>query len=82
VPLGENYADSGVLMFEGVRGTGVGGSGCACSALITYGYIWKRMCQNKISRALIVATGALLSPLSWQQGESIPCIANAVVLEA
>ncbi|HOK71943.1 MAG TPA: stage V sporulation protein AD, partial [Bacillota bacterium] len=58
-----------------------GGSGCACSALITYGFILKRMCQNEISRALVVATGALMSPISWQQGESIPCIANAVVLE-
>ncbi|HPQ02095.1 MAG TPA: stage V sporulation protein AD [Bacillota bacterium] len=81
VPLGDNYSDAGILMFEGVRGTGVGGSGCACSALITYGFILKRMCQNEISRALVVATGALMSPISWQQGESIPCIANAVVLE-
>ena len=81
VPLGGNYADGGVLLFGGVRGTGVGGSGCACSALITEGFVWKRMCNGEIGRALIVATGALLSPLTWQQGESVPCIANAVALQ-
>ena len=81
VPLGGNYADGGVLLFGGVRGTGVGGSGCACSALITEGFVWKRMCNGEIGRALIVATGALQSPLTWQQGESVPCIANAVALQ-
>ncbi len=81
VPLGDNYDDGGVMLFEGVRGTGVGGSGCACSALIMDSFVWKRMCQGEIRRALIVATGALLSPLSWQQGESVPCIANAVTLQ-
>jgi stage V sporulation protein AD len=39
------------------------------------------MCNGEIGRALIVATGALLSPLTWQQGESVPCIANAVALQ-
>jgi len=81
VPLGDNYADGGVMLFEGVRGTGVGGSGCACSALIMEGFVWKRMCDGEIRRALIVATGALLSPLTWQQGESVPCIANAIALQ-
>jgi len=81
VPLGDNYADGGVMLFQGVRGTGVGGSGCACSALIMEGFVWKRMCNGEIRRALIVATGALLSTLTWQQGESVPCIANAVALQ-
>ena len=81
VPLGGNYADGGVMLFKGVPGTGVGGSGCACSALIMNGYVWKRMCEGSIRRALIVATGALMSPLSCQQGEAVPCIANAIALQ-
>jgi stage V sporulation protein AD len=34
------------------------------------------------NRILVIATGALLSPISYQQGESIPCIAHAVAIEA
>lgn len=81
VPLGENYRDAGVWIFDGVKGTGVGGSGCACSALVMGGFIYKQMLNNEIARALVVATGALLSPLTWQQGESIPGVAHAVALE-
>ena len=81
VPLGSNYADGGVMLFKGVRGTAVGGSGCACSALIMESFVWKKMCNSEIKSALIVATGALLSSLTWQQGESVPCIANAIALQ-
>ena len=58
-----------------------GGSGCGCSATVTYGHILKRMKKGELKRVLIVATGALLSPLSYQQGETIPCVAHAVALE-
>lgn len=79
--LGDAYRDSGAWMFDGVSGTGVGGSGCACAALTMGGFVYKQMLANEISRALVVATGALLSPLTWQQGESIPGVAHAVALE-
>lgn len=59
-----------------------GGSGAACSAVVTYGHIMKQLRQGTLRRVLVVATGALLSPLSFQQGESIPCIAHAVCLES
>lgn len=59
-----------------------GGSGCGCSAVVTYGHILKRMKKGELKRVLIVATGALLSPLSYQQGESIPCVAHAVAIES
>jgi stage V sporulation protein AD len=39
------------------------------------------MLRGELRRILVVATGALLSPLSYQQGETIPCIAHAVALE-
>ena len=58
-----------------------GGSGCACSATVTYGHILKRLTKGELKKVLVVATGALLSPLSYQQKESIPCIAHAVALE-
>jgi len=34
-----------------------------------------------MKRTLFLATGALMSPTSSMQGESIPAIAHAVVLE-
>jgi stage V sporulation protein AD len=40
------------------------------------------MKRGELKRILIVATGALLSPLSFQQQETIPCIAHAVSIEA
>ncbi|SHE35063.1 stage V sporulation protein AD [Seinonella peptonophila] len=58
-----------------------GGSGCACSAVVTYGHLLNQMREGKWKRMLVVATGALLSPLSYQQGETIPCIAHAVSIE-
>lgn len=59
-----------------------GASGCACSAVVTYGHILKRLQRGELNRVLVVATGALLSPLTFQQGESIPCIAHAVSIES
>lgn len=52
-----------------------------CSATVTYGHILNRMQKGDLKRVLVVATGALLSPISYQQGESIPCIAHAVAIE-
>lgn len=82
VVLGGNHHDAGVMIFKGVEASGAGGSGCACSALVTHGYVWKSLIAGEMRRALILATGALMSPTSYQQGESVPCVANAVVLQS
>jgi stage V sporulation protein AD len=79
--LGSNFQDGGVMMFAGDASSGAGGSGCACSAVITAGYVIRELAAGKMKRVLIVGTGALHSPLTWQQGESIPGIAHAIVLE-
>jgi stage V sporulation protein AD len=49
---------------------------------VTYGHLLKRIAKGELKRILVVATGALLSPLSFQQGESIPGIAHAVAIAA
>lgn len=74
-----DFNDCGLMVYD-VKKQKVqaGGSGCACSAVVTYGHLLKRMSKGQLKRILVVATGALLSPLSFQQGESIPCIAHAV----
>lgn len=80
--FGENYKDCGMMIFDSkTQDTHAGGSGCGCSASVLCGHILPLMEQKKISRLLFVATGALLSPTTTLQGESIPAIAHAVSLE-
>ena len=59
-----------------------GGSGCGCSASVLCSIILKKMEEKKLKRVLFVATGALMSPTSSQQGESIPGIAHLIFLES
>jgi stage V sporulation protein AD len=77
----EIFTDCGLLIYKENQPVMAGGSGCGCSATVTYGHFIKRMLKGELKRILIVATGALLSPLSYQQKESIPCIAHAVSIE-
>lgn len=79
--LKHRFTDCGLLIYNKDQPVMAGGSGCGCSAVVTYGHLLKRMKKGELKRILIVATGALLSPLSYQQKESIPCIAHAVSIE-
>jgi len=80
--LGDRFKDCGILIYDpDQEEVFAGGSGCACCATVTYGHLLKRMLRGELDRILVCATGALLSPLSNQQGESIPCVAHAVVIE-
>ena len=58
-----------------------GGSGCGCCATVFAGFLYESMKKGKLEKILFVPTGALLSPTSVQQGETIPCIAHAVAVE-
>lgn len=78
----EKFTDCGLLIYRKEQPVFAGASGCACSATVTYGHFLKRMRQGELKKILVIATGALLSPLSYQQKESIPCIAHAVTIEA
>jgi stage V sporulation protein AD len=75
------FSDCGMLIYRPEQPVFAGGSGCACVATVTYGHLLKRMRRGELQKILVVATGALLSPLSYQQKESIPCIAHAVAIE-
>ncbi|GAE36764.1 stage V sporulation protein AD [Halalkalibacter akibai] len=75
------YQDCGVMIYHQEQPVFAGGSGAACPAVVTFGHLLKEMNRGKIKRMLVVATGALLSPLMMQQKESIPCIAHAVAFE-
>ena len=75
------HADCGLLLYDAEKqDVHAGGSGCGCGASILNSYIMRRLESGELSRVLFVATGALMSPTSSLQGESIPSIAHAVLL--
>jgi stage V sporulation protein AD len=77
--LSKNYDDCGLILFDcETQDVHAGGSGCGCSALTFCGYLYKLLETGKYKRILFMATGALMSTTSVQQGESIPGIAHAV----
>lgn len=75
----KNFTDCGIKIFDGMKqDTHGGGSGCGCSAVVLCGYLFKQLKLMNLNRILLVSTGALFSPTSAQQGESIPSIAHGV----
>lgn len=77
----EKFQDCGLMIYKKGQPVQAGASGAACSATVIYGHLLNKMKQGVYKRILAVATGALLSPLTYQQKESIPCIAHAVSIE-
>lgn len=77
----DNVSDCGILIYQPDQDTHCGGSGCGCSGVVLSSLL-KQMLEKKYKRILLVGTGALLSPTSSFQGESIPSIAHGVVIES
>jgi len=75
------YIDCGCLIYGDDKAVFAGGSGCGCVASVSFGHIYRRLMAGELNRVLIAATGALLSPTSSQQKQSIPGISHAVALE-
>ena len=81
VDLRSRHTDCGLLIYDLDRqDVHAGGSGCGCCASVLCSYILPSLREGRVKRVLFAATGALLSPTSTQQGESIPSIAHAVCL--
>ena len=77
----ERYMDCGLQVFSPSQDVHAGGSGCGCSAIVLNSRILARLKSGELHRVLFMATGALLSTTTCQQGETIPGIAHAIVLE-
>lgn len=75
------FQDCGLMIYREGQPVLSGASGAGCSAVVVYGHLLNRMKKGEFRRILAVATGALLSPLTYQQKETIPCIAHAVSIE-
>ncbi len=80
--LGSNYGDCGQMMYNHNQKTFQGGSGAGCSASVFNSYILQKLRKNEVKKVLFAPTGALLSPLSSQQGDSIPSICHAIIVES
>lgn len=77
------YSDCGIMIYDlENQDVGCGGSGCGCSALVTTGYIYNNMLKRKLKNCIVVGTGAMMSPQSLLQGQSIPAIGHLIRLEA
>ncbi len=74
------YDDCGVMIFDKGQDVHSGGSGCGCSASVLCGYILSSLNQGLLHRVLFCGTGALMSPTSAQQGQSIPGICHLVCI--
>lgn len=75
------FFDCGCEIFAPQQDTHCGGSGCGCAASMLCAHILPEIAKGSLRRVLFMATGALLSPTTTMQGESIPGVAHAVVLE-
>ena len=83
IEIGSFHTDCGLEIFDNERqGTGSGGSGCGCAAVTLSAHFLPMMRRGELKRVLFVPTGALLSKISFNEGENVPGIAHAVVLEA
>ena len=82
VALEAIYDDCGVMIFDLERqDVHAGGSGCGCGSVVLCGYLLRRLQKGELKNLLFCGTGALLSPLTTQQGESIPGVCHAVAIE-
>ncbi|TYR82532.1 stage V sporulation protein AD [Priestia megaterium] len=79
--ISTNHNDCGLMIYRSDQNVFAGGSGCGCSAVVTYGHILTELKAGHLKKVLVVATGALLSPTMIQQKESIPTIAHGIVME-
>ena len=75
------YNDCGMMIYSrGAQDKHAGGSGCGCAAVVTASYLLPKLERGELRSILLIATGAMMSPASVMQGESIPAVAHLVHL--
>ena len=76
------HKDCGAMIYKKEENEFQGGSGAGCGALVFANYFYPKLINKEISKILFIATGALLSTVSSQQGESIPSISHLIAVES
>ena len=79
--MGTSFTDCGVMIYDDSQDSHAGGSGCGCSSVVFAGNIMQRIKAGELKKVMLVGSGALHSPTTVLQGESIPGIGHAVVIE-
>ena len=80
--LSQVHMDCGIELYDSkTQDTHAGGSGCGCSAIVLCSYILPKIRDGIWKRVLFVPTGALLSTVSFNEGQSVPGIAHGIILE-
>jgi len=83
VTLEDNYNDCGLMIYyKEKQDVHAGGSGCGCSASLLCSLILNKVKKRELKNILFIATGALMSPTSAQQGETIPGVAHLINIVA
>lgn len=76
------HGDCGMLIFDSeTQDIQAGGSGCGCAATTLAAYLLRKVERGEWKRILFVPTGAMLSKVSFNEGQTVPGIAHAVVIE-
>lgn len=82
IDISKQHQDCGLLIYDAkTQDTHSGGSGCGCAASVLAGYILPKIVKGDWKRILFVPTGALLSKVSFNEGDTIPGIAHAIIIE-
>lgn len=77
------HNDCGKMIFDIKRqDVHAGGSGCGCCGSVFCGHIFKELKRGNIKKMILMATGALMNPMTLFQGETIPAIAHALIIKA
>lgn len=83
IDIGSCHMDCGVEIYDQKRqDTHAGGSGCACSGVVLTAHVFRRLREGTWKRVLFVPTGALLSQVSFNEGQSVPGIAHGIIFES
>ena len=76
------HEDCGMKIFDSEQqGTQAGGSGCGCSAVTLAAWYLPKLMSGEYRRILFIPTGALMSQVSFNEGQNVTGIAHGVVLE-
>lgn len=81
VELGQKYSDCGEMMYSREQNCYCGASGAGCSAAVLNSFILGKLNSGEYKRVLLMATGALMSPTTSYQGETIPAVSHGIILE-
>ena len=82
INIEKQHKDCGIEIYDGdTQDTHAGGSGCGCSAVVLSAYILRKLEVGIWKKVLFIPTGALLSKTSFNEGQSVPGVAHAVILQ-